>query len=75
MRGWAGMAQWEAVRREGLEKLRGETGQGVPPQREVQVEVHESPDGPGVLAEPCGLELDWWLETWQRQQKEGDFTG
>lgn len=46
----------------GQEKLRGEKGRGDPLQEEAQVEDHESLDGPGVLVEPCGLELDWWPE-------------
>lgn len=54
----------------GLEKRPGETGQGVLQQEEAQVEAHESLGGPEVPVEPCGLELDWWLETWRRREKK-----
>lgn len=54
------------ARCKGQEKLLVETGQGVHLQEVAQVEVHESPGGLGVPVEPCGLGLDWWLETWRR---------
>lgn len=52
----------------GPEKPPGETGQGVPQQEEAQVEAHESLGGREVLGEPCGLESDWWPETWRRRE-------
>ncbi len=62
-------AQWAVARCKGLEMHPGGMGQGVPLQEEVQVEVHESLDGREVPVEPCGLELDWWLETWRRREE------
>ncbi len=62
------------ARRKGPEKLPGETGRGVPQQEEAQVEAHESLGGPEVPGEPCGLELDWWQETWRRRE-EGSNIG
>lgn len=52
-----------AARCKGPEKLPGGTGQEVPQQEEGQVEAHERLGGLEVPVEPCGLELDWWLET------------
>lgn len=52
----------------GQEMLQGEMGQGVPQQEEAQVEAHESLGELGVPVEPCGLELDWWLETWRKRR-------
>lgn len=63
------MARWVAARCKGPGKHPGGTGQGVPQQQGAQVEAHESLDGREVPVEPCGLELDWWLETWRRTEE------
>lgn len=57
------------ARCKGPEKPPGEMGLGVLLQEEVQVEDHESRGGLEVPVEPCGLELDWWLETWWRKEE------
>lgn len=58
------------ARCKGPERSPGEMGQGVPLQEEAQVEAHESLGGQEVQVEPCGLELDWWLETWKKEGGE-----
>lgn len=45
-------------------------GQGVRRQGGDQVGAHESLGGREVPVEPCGLVLDWWLETWRRRMEE-----
>lgn len=53
----------------GPEKPQGERGRGVPQREEGQVEARESPGGPEVPVELCGLELGWWLEIWKRKEE------
>lgn len=59
-----------AARCKGPERLPGGTGREVPQQEEGRVEAHERLGGLEVPVEPCGLELDWWLETWRRREEE-----
>lgn len=62
--GWVGRVQWVEAHCKGPETHPDEMGQEVPQQEGGQVEVHERLDELEVPVEPCGLELDWWLETW-----------
>lgn len=70
--GWGGRAQWVAAHCKGLEKRPDEMGQEVPQQGEGQVEVHERLGELEVPVEPCGLEWDWWLETWRLNTSGAD---
>lgn len=56
----------------GPEKRPDEMGQEVPQQEEGQVEVHERLGELEVPVEPCGLEWDWWLETWRLNTSGAD---